>query len=502
MAMLLQIENDRVVIDKIKLNDIEGPISLSDSLNVKGTASFDNVVSFNADCKFNTPIDFADVVKIHSNLLVSNTLTADTIHVKHLITDSAIPTNSDVGNWVFDSESELNGSGLKWSYIGNSTQLIYRTGNRLWTSSDIDLKSGQTYKIDDNVVLSENQLGNTITKSNLRQLGTLSNLSVSGNSTLGDFVYINSLNKRIGINTTAPTSNISIVENSVELNIGTNQIGTRTNHDLVFITDNRPRLTIKQNGDVVVNKLYASEIVTTKNEHNSSLTFTNDSIFNLGLIWEDELNKHSLVQVPGKLLSSVSLAVPVNKSFIIGEYPVITYNSLGSSIVNSNLTSVGELTSLSVAGTASVEKLIATDISSRSLSTTTLSTTAISSKSDYRLFIQDNLVMYADNNVISLGDPSKESTIKLFGKVSIGVNNPDPTMGLTVNGPVSFDNKKFINSNTMPSTGNFTKGDISWNTDPTLDGYVGWICITSGTPGTWAPFGAINRTIRSGLTSL
>ena len=75
--------------------------------------------------------------------------------------------------------------------------------------------------------------------------------------------------------------------------------------------------------------------------------------------------------------------------------------------------------------------------------------------------------------------------------MSVGSNNPDPTLGLSVAGNVSFNNKKFINGNEAPTTGEFRKGDICWNQQPTLNGYVGWICLVDGTPGVWAPFGQI-----------
>jgi hypothetical protein len=36
-----------------------------------------------------------------------------------------------------------------------------------------------------------------------------------------------------------------------------------------------------------------------------------------------------------------------------------------------------------------------------------------------------------------------------------------------------------------PTTGEWAKGDIVWNRDPTAGGYAAWVCTTAGTPGTW-----------------
>ncbi len=42
-----------------------------------------------------------------------------------------------------------------------------------------------------------------------------------------------------------------------------------------------------------------------------------------------------------------------------------------------------------------------------------------------------------------------------------------------------------------PSTGDWVKGDWVKNSNPTSGGYFGFVCITTGTPGTWKGFGTI-----------
>ena len=42
-----------------------------------------------------------------------------------------------------------------------------------------------------------------------------------------------------------------------------------------------------------------------------------------------------------------------------------------------------------------------------------------------------------------------------------------------------------------PTAGEFHKSDIVWNLEPAVGQPVGWVCIVSGTPGTWRPFGQI-----------
>lgn len=40
-----------------------------------------------------------------------------------------------------------------------------------------------------------------------------------------------------------------------------------------------------------------------------------------------------------------------------------------------------------------------------------------------------------------------------------------------------------------PTSGTWTRGDKVWNRTPSANGAFGWVCIASGTPGTWSSFG-------------
>jgi hypothetical protein len=47
------------------------------------------------------------------------------------------------------------------------------------------------------------------------------------------------------------------------------------------------------------------------------------------------------------------------------------------------------------------------------------------------------------------------------------------------------------NVNAAPVSGTWAVGDKVWNFTPTAGGYIGWVCVTAGTPGTWKEFGTI-----------
>jgi hypothetical protein len=54
-------------------------------------------------------------------------------------------------------------------------------------------------------------------------------------------------------------------------------------------------------------------------------------------------------------------------------------------------------------------------------------------------------------------------------------------------------NPKWLGYGTAaPVSGNYEVGDTIYNTSPTAGGFIGWVCTTAGTPGTWKTFGAIS----------
>jgi hypothetical protein len=42
-----------------------------------------------------------------------------------------------------------------------------------------------------------------------------------------------------------------------------------------------------------------------------------------------------------------------------------------------------------------------------------------------------------------------------------------------------------------PTTGSWLRGQIVWNTAPSAGGVPGWVCVTSGSPGTWKALGVL-----------
>jgi hypothetical protein len=453
---------------------------------------------------------------------ISGTLTADTIVVKNIITeDGAI---SDIGNWVVNAEEELNGRGFIWAWGEGSTLLQYRTGNKLWSNASFDLQSDQSYRIDDAPVLTANGLGDSVVHSKLRSIGTLNSLKVSGDATLGDFFFVNSTFNKIGIGTDEPSAAISILDNNVEIAIGSPEydiayIGTASNHNVSIIADGRPRITATAAGEVVIGNassrdgllrvngsIYVDNLIAdTRVERTSPLEFksTRDqTIYGLGLVWAGNGSQRELFMYsdPDRLRTTESFDLAEGQSYYIGGHPVLTTDRLGNSVAHSSLVTVGPLNSLAVSGDTVLHGSLSVDgiATLKTLEFTDgtknviIDKTGVGSFTDITIKSAGHEALYADAHEINIGDRALTNRpIKVFGPLSVGISNPDPSLQFAVNGDVAIGGKKFTNANQAPTIGTWSQGDICWNTTPLPSSFIGWVCIQTGSPGTWAGFGLI-----------
>ncbi len=464
------------------------------------------------------------VDQVQGDVTVAGTLTVNSLKVLEEEQKTALA--ADFGNWSSLEETELYDKGISWTWGARAVSLGYRSGGRMWSSANFDLSADKSFMIDGVPVLSKDSLGGGITKSNLKEIGSLRHLTVNGDANIADFAVFNSSFGRLGLNTDSPNGVLSVVDNNVEIiitspkdNVG--QIGTFTNHDLELITDNLARVVVKNNGQVIFGneytknadvKIYGTLTVDTVVSDNridrfSPLEFKTSKdrgIYGQGLIWTGTGNMRQFVMMagPDRLWSSESVDLAEDQSYMINGQSVISAKGLGSNITQSNLSKLGTLEELNVAGEATFyDRVNATRsvIDAKVIKFTdntefTISNSLISSNSKIAFEVNGLDKFYADQNETIIGDSrNNRNVIKMFGSVAIGINNPADDVDLAVSGNIQFSNKKFTTGPGVPVTGNHNKGDICWNTNPTPDNYVGWICTESGAPGQWLPFGMIAR---------
>jgi hypothetical protein len=184
-----------------------------------------------------------------------------------------------------------------------------------------------------------------------------------------------------------------------------------------------------------------------------------------------------------RLWLSENFEISNGKSYFVNGSPVLSADTLGASVVNSSLTSVGTLTALTVDGTATVKHVV-TDLLSVKY--------GMDSDTSIKLSVNGNNVVNGDADQVVIGDRNTQKPVKVFGPLSVGINNPDPSVNFSVNGDVKLGGKKFTSQSAIPTSGSYEIGDICWNSDPKASSYIGWVCVMAGDPGQWLPFGAIN----------
>lgn len=489
MAQILNVTEDgTVILDKVALKYTSGSVVHSGFLEVTGNAQID------------------------SNLVVQGNITANVIHVDSIITSNG--SLAAAGQWTYNTDAELNGKGFSWNWGEGSTQLIYRAGGRLWTNANLDVSG---LSIDNIPVITSSSLGSTISYSNLSTVGTLNSLSVSGDTTLAEFFFVDSTANRIGIGTDEPNTSLSILDNNVEIGVGSPKtglgtIGTFSSHDFAIVTDNLSRITVKNTGEVnigdpvngggtlnVYGKLYATSVETdSRIDRVHPLEFQatpTTSIYGLGLHWTGSGPSKQLVMMstPDRLWSSESLDLGPNQGYHINGQLVLGPTSLGNSVVNSNLNTVGTLQTLSVTGdtflTAAKANLLIVAGANTDLQTYTIDNTAITGSRSIAVKVDTQPVLVSNSNQTVIGDVAQQTKpVKVFGPLSVNINNPDPDVQFSVNGDVVIGGKKFTNGASAPATGSYQVGDICWNTAPTPGTYVGWIYVSQGQ---WAGFGLI-----------
>jgi hypothetical protein len=448
-------------------------------------------------------------------------LTADTISVKNLLTEEGNLANP--GQWLVQLEEDLTGKGFSWAWGDGGVNLQYRAGNRLWSSGSFDIPTDQSYRIDNVPVISATELGSQITKSKLREVGALKSLRVTGDATISDFAIFNSTLGRLGLGTDEPNAVLSVSDNGVEIIAGASGdgagvIGTYTSDHLEIVTDNTARIFIKNSGEVVFGNeatktanvtiygtLKVDNLVSdTRIDRYSSLEFkaTKDQgEFGQGLIWSGAgtSKRFVLSANPTRIWSSEDFDLAEGHSYHIGGNIVLTSSELGTNIVTSNLSKLGTLSELAVQGNtiffgdvnATFQPIRAKSIVfDEDSNIFTITNSNLSSNKEMSITVADEEVVFADRNQITLGNKSNtRRPVKVFGPLSVGINNPDPDVEFSVNGNVSIGGKKFVTGTSAPTEGTFAKGDICWNSNPTEGNYIGWVCIGVGN---WLPFGGIN----------
>ena len=159
--------------------------------------------------------------KLSVTTITSNTTFESDVHVQGELFVTKLHVNelnADVRNersspleFIADTNG-IYGKGLIWKGPDiSSKQLIYKPNpDRIFSTESIDLDRLATYSIGNAVVLTATDLGPSIQSSSLTRVGTLNNLTTSGNLSIDEEIFYSADSGRLGIGTDNPNGLLSI----------------------------------------------------------------------------------------------------------------------------------------------------------------------------------------------------------------------------------------------------------------------------------------------------
>jgi len=199
------------------------------------------------------------------NLTVTEVITAKTIKVDFLdVKESNLstkPTESAPLEITVANGETLVGKGMLLKGQGPTKQLIFSVNpDKFLSTENFELIKGKEYRIDGDTVLKANELGMSVTKSHLREVGRLRGLIVDGSLSVGQYIYFDDNTNRLGIGIESANAGLSVCEDGVEVMLGTKDstkgmVGTFASVAFDIVTDNTSRINIGSSGHITLGNI-------------------------------------------------------------------------------------------------------------------------------------------------------------------------------------------------------------------------------------------------------
>jgi len=202
--------------------------------------------------------------KVTVKTLASNTFTADTVNAANInvdiLTVKEIKTTLKLekDSSVTFTGPDVYSKGLLWQSRDYNKQFVFNPNpDRFFSSEIIDINKGKFLSVGGVKAIDDEEIGPTVWKSNLREVGTLKGLKVDGDVTLNNYIFFNTTLDRLGIGTDIPHAALSVAEMGIEVMLGTDDelkgmIGTFAPVDFNIVTDNTARITVTAAGNVLL----------------------------------------------------------------------------------------------------------------------------------------------------------------------------------------------------------------------------------------------------------
>lgn len=200
---------------------------------------------------------------------IDQTLEKFNLAIKDLISTANQPVAQEITQFLEfrAKKGEANsGKGIIWTGDGITKQIIYTAKpDRFFVTENVDLGKEKSFSIGGVKVLDTKSLGNTVEKSNLKEVGILKGLIVDGPVNICQYVFFNSTSNRLGVGIDTPHSAFSVAENGLEIILGASDdnhavIGTYAGNQLDIVTNNIPRISVTEEGDITLGNFNKKQI--------------------------------------------------------------------------------------------------------------------------------------------------------------------------------------------------------------------------------------------------
>jgi len=205
---------------------------------------------------------------------------------------------------------------------------------------------------------------------------------------------------------------------------------------------------------------------------------------------------HKDLEVKGKIFATTLQYhsanvdnLDVKTSVRIGANEVLWKDRLGNSVKHSQLRQVGTLDHLNVNDTLRVEGCkvgvgTAEPVSKFGVRENEIEI-GIGTKGD------TGFVGTVNSDTFAIG-AGHEATLFVSYDNRIGIKIKRPKADLDVAGYIRYQGQTQQYLDRTPTSGNWSQGDIVWNSEPQRGSVLGWVCVKPGAPGTWRPFVSID----------
>ena len=227
----------------------------------------------------------------------------------------------------------------------------------------------------------------------------------------------------------------------------------------------------------------------------------------MGMQWrQDGQATKQIVWRGDRFYVSNTIDLHRNATIEIDNIPVLSADRLGVTIKHSELENVGTLNNLRTSGDLNIDDFVTWDSGMMRFGIGVEAANAqFSVASNEAEFVVDpefdhvRVGAYTTSKMSLLTDNKERIVIKeqggveVKGALGIKVQYPGDDVDLQVAGAIRFQDKRMAVANELPKSGNHNQGDLIYDSNPQAGGYLGWVCIVGGTPGTWKRFGKIEE---------